>query len=251
MFIKLFNFFLRKFNFRLVKQNLSTQHKNLNEFYLNGSDREWQQILMYCHIMEEIKEVPGDIAEFGVAGGTSFLSFVRINKIYDTYKDHNIGKRMLFGFDTFEGLPYFDEEKDKGISTYKDKDMKLGGFNAINDYHLFLKNISSEKNVKIYKGTFEETLPKFNIENKHASFSLIHIDCDLHKSTVSALNGTILKLNIGGVILFDEIFHKDFPGETSGFWEVYNNIIDKKISYVLEFKRIKSMPWKWYAKRIK
>ena len=251
MFLRILNYFLRKLSFILVKQGLSTQHKNLNQFFLNGSDREWQQILMYCHIMEQIKEVPGDIAEFGVAGGTSFLSFIRINKIYDTYKDHNIGKRMLFGFDTFEGLPYFNAEKDLGINTHNDKDMKIGGFNAIKDYQIFLKNICSEKNVKIYKGSFEKTLPRFTRENKHVSFSLIHIDCDLHKSTVTALKETILKLNVNGIILFDEIFHKNFPGETSGFWKVYNSILDKKINYVLEFKRIKSMPWKWYAKRIK
>jgi hypothetical protein len=234
---------------QLVRKRVSTQRWSLEDFYIHGTEREWQQLVMYCHVMDKIKAIPGDIAEFGVAGGTSFLSLLRLNKVYDPYRDHKYAKRVLFGFDTFEGLPYFDDKKDIGIKL--PRDMKKGGFNASSEYTKLMQVIADEANVKFYKGIFDETVPVFFEENKHATFSLIHVDCDLHQSTVAALSETLPRLNVGGVILFDEIFHQNFPGETSGFWEVYNSLVDEHSHITLEFERVTSMPWKWYAVRTK
>lgn len=236
--------FFKMFGLKVSKTGVSTSRQNLDAFTSDGADREWEQISMYCSIMNQLSSVPGDFLEFGVAGGTSFCSFARLVKIFDPYKHHRIGKRMLYGFDTFEGLPYFDEKKDVGKS--RPGDMKLGGFNASKEYEKLKNRFHKYDNIRLYKGTFDITVPKFFEENRHASFALIHIDCDLHKSTIDALKPTILRLNVGGIILFDEIFHKDFPGETSGFFEVYNNINE---NITLEFKRVNSMPWKWYAVR--
>lgn len=241
------NKFLKFFNLIIIKQSVSTNRVNISKFVLNGSEREWRQYAMYCCIFNEIRDIPGDILEFGVAGGTSITCFGKLNKIFNDNRSHRLSKKIVHGFDTFEGLPYFDKEKDTPKKVIKD--MSVGGFNSNEEYYKLKKITKQIGNIKLYKGTFEHTLPKFLKEHNHMSFSLIHIDCDLHKSTVAALKDTIYLLNVGGVILFDEIFHENFPGETSGFWEVYNNLIKKNKNLTLEFKRVHSMPWKWYAVR--
>lgn len=238
------NQFLRKLGFEIRRSGASTRRLNLELFSEFGTDRDWHQVAMYCSVMNEIANIPGDIAEFGVAGGTSFSAFARLIKIFDPYRDHKVAKRMLYGFDTFEGLPFFDTAKDAGQNV--PSDMQEGGFNASRDYPSLLERVKEYDNVILYKGVFDQSLPRFWEENKHASFALIHIDCDLHQSTIDALKSTILRLNIGGVILFDEIFHREYPGETSGFFEVYNNLEE---NFCLEFKRVRGMPWKWYAVR--
>jgi len=231
------------------KKIVSTSKKNLDIFSTFATEREWQQITMYCHVMNEIRDIPGDIAEFGVASGTSFLPLVRLNDVFDNYKHHQVAKRSLYGFDTFEGLPYFDQNKDTGKNEVPD--MKIGGFNAKNEYEILKNKISKFKNVKLYKGTFEKTIPEFLKDNNHVSFSLLHIDCDLHQSTLTTLKYLLPRLNVGGIILFDEIFHLNYPGETSGFFEAYNSLIENDNKITIKFKRLKSMPWKWYGTRIR
>ena len=238
--------FMSVFGLKITKisTGVSTNRQHLTHFSHNGTDREWQQIAMYCSVMNQVANVPGDFAEFGVAGGTSLSAFARLINVFDPYKTNKIAKRKLYGFDTFEGLPFFDAEKDSGVSV--PNDMKKGGFNSSLEYNSLLDWTKKYDFIKLYKGTFDKTLDKFFEENKHASFALIHIDCDLHQSTIDALKPTIERLNVGGIILFDEIFHMQYPGETSGFFEVYNGLPK---NFTLEFVRLESMPWKWYAVR--
>lgn len=239
------------FGYKIEKNKYSsTKRLEIEKFALNGSEREWRQFSMYSHVINKTRNIPGDIAEFGVSSGTSLISLIRLNEIYNKNVPHLVGKKNIFGFDTFEGLPYLDEEYD--LNNDKDLipvDMKVGGYNANKSYNELLNYCNKFKNVKLYKGIFEETIPLFKNDNKHFSFSLIHIDCDLYKSTKVALEGILERLNVGGIILFDEIFHLKFPGETKGFFEVYNDLTNTNPKFKLEFKRLNSMPWKWYGIR--
>jgi hypothetical protein len=244
---KTVNNILGRVGLKLIKSTVSTARPGLDDFTYNGADREWAQMCMYVHVINEILEVPGDIAEFGVAGGTSIRSFARLTNVLDKYKNNHIAKKQIYGFDTFDGLPFFDEELDTGIKNAED--MQRGGYNGSEEFNNLNYFCRSRDNIELIKGTFSDTLEPFLHRFKHTTFSLIHIDCDLHQSTMDALDPMLSRLNVGGIILFDEIFHKDFPGETTGFLESYSRIKQINEKYQLEFIRVKSMPWKWYAKR--
>jgi len=228
----------------------STQRRNLEHFSNDGTLREWQQLNMYMRVMEETADIPGDIAEFGVASGTSLRALARINGVHNIQRPHEYAKKIVFGFDSFEGLPDLDEEIDLASAEARiTPDMKRGGFDSrgtLADLESF-----TEKNegVRLVKGFFSETLPQFIKENPHISFSMIHIDCDIYSSSKQVMDSVFPRLNVGGVILFDEIFHPVFPGETAAFWEVYNSIGAFLPNYKLQFFRSASMPWKWYARR--
>ncbi len=228
----------------------STLRPGLERFEHDGSEREWAQIMMYCHVMNETREVPGDIAEFGVASGASFKAFVRINGLLNKLRPHPNAKKKVFGFDVFSGLPEIDLQKDLPANTeIRPRDMTKGGFASRSTLPALKQFVDDNENCRLYEGLFEDSLPLFLDENRHASFSLIHIDCDIYSSTKQVLELLIDRLNVGGIILFDEVFHENYPGETAAFWDVYNGLSGDNRKLTLEFRRVESMPWKWYAVR--
>lgn len=240
---------------RLIKKSRpkgvpSTHRPALERFEHDGSEREWGQIMMYCRVMTETRDVPGDIAEFGVASGASFKAFVRLNGLLNKLRPHQNAKKQVFGFDVFSGLPEIDDGRDlPATADVRPRDMVQGGFSSQGTLPLLRQFVEENENCRLYEGLFEDTLPRFLEENRHASFSLIHIDCDIYSSTRQVLDRLMTRVNVGGVILFDEIFHENYPGETSAFWDSYNALTGEDRKMALEFRRVESMPWKWYAVR--
>ncbi len=130
-----------------------------------------------------VAQAPGDglVLEFGVASGTS------INVIADATE------RSVFGFDSFEGLPW-----------------AWGG--ALELTGAFSKKGAEPKvrsNVELVKGLFSDTIAPFAADHL-GQIALLHVDCDLYRSTVDILDGLGDRLVAGSVILFDE--YLNYPG---------------------------------------
>lgn len=127
-------------------------------------------------LVQKTKKISGDVAEVGVfKGGTA--------KIIAQLK----GKKNLYLFDTFEGLP--DRTKHDDAVLYK------GRFNVFfEEVKAYFKN---EKGVFFYKGIFPQTAA--SIENKH--FSFVHLDVDLYRSTLDSLKFFYPRMSKGGVII--------------------------------------------------
>ncbi len=190
----------------------------LRQFQLKGSEREWQQLFFYHELLQRVDGVPGDVAEFGVAGGISIVSMVRILRMLEpTSKLPD--RRMLYGFDSFEGLPELSAE-DSTVNTEASPDMHKGGFYDPSGYgDLFEFAEDPQNNLRLVRGWFDETLPTFLSTNPAVAFALVHVDCDLYESTKVVLDLVWDHVVPGGVIAFDELFHPAFPGETRAFRE--------------------------------
>lgn len=93
----------------------------------------------------------------------------------------------VIGFDSFNGLP---EDWRDGFRT--------GKFAA--------KMPSVPPNGMIIPGLFEETTPGFPFP----TLGLVHIDCDLYSSTVTALQAVFPYLGSESIIVFDE--YRNYPG---------------------------------------
>jgi cytidyltransferase-like protein len=119
----------------------------------------------------------GLILEFGVYQGRT------INYIASKFPNNTI-----YGFDSFEGLPEeWNDKNPKGIYTLNGNLPKV------------------EKNVKLIKGWFNETLPSF-INDHNNPISLLHVDCDIYSSTVCVLESLKDQIIDGTVVIFDEIW---------------------------------------------
>lgn len=135
----------------------------------------------------EQTETLGEVLEFGVWSG------VTINIMAEKFPNDK-----LHGFDSFEGLPenWFmtENELEKGLAE------RNKGFFAVDN----LPKVHS--NVRLWKGWFNSTIPKYIEEINPTHIKFLHIDCDLYSSTktiFNLLNDQIVK---GTVIVFDEFY---------------------------------------------
>lgn len=192
----------------------------LTHFEHVASEREWQQLMYYMEMISRVRDIPGDVVEFGVAGGASYLAFGRCLRVLERGFDHK-ERRRLIGFDSFEGLPPLSE-LDRAPNA-SDVHMHEGGFHVPAWYAPLFEFVEQEEYCVLVKGWFSETLPRFLAENPHTAFSLVHVDCDLYESTRVVLEHVWSRVVPGGIVLFDELFHKDYPGETLAYREFFQH----------------------------
>lgn len=160
----------------------------------------------YDYILGNLRHENGLYLEFGVYRGGS------INYISD-----RIGGNIIYGFDSFEGLP------ESWLPGYA-----KGKFNENGE----LPEVKG--NVRLVKGWFNETLPGFIEMHKSEKCSFINIDCDLYSSAKYVLS--MLKDNIGSgtIISFDEL-----AGQIG--WE------DDEYRALVEFSKETGMKYKYIA----
>lgn len=147
---------------------------------------------------------PIQYLEFGVAGGTSFVWWVKANQ----HPESN-----FYGFDTFEGLP--------------------------EDWHFFKKGAFSydipfmdDQRGTFIKGLFQNTLYTFlgdwGRRTDQAAFTrVLHMDADLYSSTLFALTSLAPYLREGDIILFDEF---SIPNHEFAAWHDFTR------SYYIQYE---------------
>jgi len=123
--------------------------------------------------------IDGHYMEFGVFTGGTIRFIAR-----------RIGQRLIHGFDSFKGLP----------EAWSGFNLGRGAF----DLEGQLPRVPS--NVRLHRGSFEESLPKWLRDNP-GQVAFIHLDCDLYSSTKTALSLIAPRVVNGTLILFDEYFN--------------------------------------------
>jgi hypothetical protein len=159
-------------------------------------------IKIIFELLGRAARVPGDIAECGVFRGSSLAAI----GLYA--KQHRLNK-VVHGFDSFEG---FDESVvfDLRLGGEESGDKRVGGFNETS-YPLVrekLARLGLEDIVRLHRGFFASTLP----ECSDATFSFVHLDCDIYDSYKECLGFFYPRTSPGGIILFDEYNDPPWPG---------------------------------------
>ena len=151
----------------------------LKNYGLFIGDKALFKLLKIFELMKEIKDVKGDVIEFGVWNGNNIIL---MKKIADFLK---INKKIS-GYDTFKGMTKAD-----GGNLFK------GDIHLIN----YITNFFKLKKIKIIKDDILNLKKNFN---KIPKLSLIYIDCDMFKTTDLILKLLHKKLSKNGLIVFDE-----------------------------------------------
>lgn len=140
-----------------------------------------------CHILYQLalnmKTLPGAVAEVGVCKGGSLRLIAEA-----------LPKKVVYGFDTFEGLPPADLAKDGP----KVEEAKGGKFKV--EYERVKAYLSGYSNVLLYKGMFPESGKLV----KDQRFCFVHLDVDLYKSYTDCLEFFYSKMLTGGFIVCDD-----------------------------------------------
>jgi hypothetical protein len=211
-----------------IRQNLIKSFKECpipdNEIFSNLglflSRQNLSQLLFVNEIYQQILDVHGVIMEFGVRWGRNMALYESMRGIYEPF-NHN---RKIIGFDTFEGFPSVDEKDGKSdiikVGAYNVTDNYEQYLAGILDYHEQESPISHIKKYELVKGDAVTSIQQYLERNPQTIVAFAYFDFDIYEPTVACLNAIKDRLTKGSIIGFDELNHKDYPGETLALKEV-------------------------------
>lgn len=219
-----FNFQSRKNYLNLVhfsKKYLKTELDKISRHGLTIGSLSLYRILEYDRILSEIKNIKGDIIEFGSYDGNNFFL---LKKLLDLKKI----KKKIYTVDHSKGLKDFSEIefaiKKKKLNMYK----KPNANKLIKDLIKFFKFDNAyfiNKDVmKIRKNFFNKK-----------KFSLVILDLDLYKPTMKILEIIEKHISKNALLVFDQANTAVWKGEklaVNNFLKKYKNYkILKKIKF--------------------
>ncbi len=171
------------------------------------------QFLARNELFKRIVDVHGVVVECGVYLGGGVLTWAQLSAVYEPYNHI----RRVVGFDTFEGFPALSREdgeidlayaKVGGLATHARADID----EAIRLYDLN-RPLGHIPRVELVVGDGCITIPKYLADNQHLVVALLYLDFDLYEPTKVALETFVPRMPKGGVIVFDELCQKQWPGE--------------------------------------
>lgn len=134
----------------------------------------------------------GCFVEVGVwRGGTAF---------------HLQEMRTLFAYDTFEGMPFAEEEDYHPVGDFSDTDYSL------------VKRLLNRSTV--VKGIF----PNSAVEMPPVAFA--HIDCDQYKSIYDSAKYLSDKMATGGIMYFDDYGYSHLPLATKAVDDLFGDRVE-------------------------
>jgi len=153
-------------------------------------------------------KIEGDFVECGVWRGGNLMLLNKLNDFYALNK-------MIYGFDTFEGMTSpnnfdFDYKNTSASSqmsnSLKSKDLKnVHCYSPIEEVTNNIKKYSNTNNTKLIKGRVEETLLEKN--NLPKKISLLRLDTDFYDSTLIELKILYPLLVKRGILIIDDYGH--------------------------------------------
>jgi hypothetical protein len=206
-----------------IKQNiilkLGNKLSNLNKTVHTSKRQTLSRILYYNEIYKNIVGKPGSIMEFGVEFGATLSLLIKLRGIYEPYNY----SRKIIGFDTFEGFTENLEEYEK-IAGWKKSDYKTPkNYKDILEQLLLLEEkdcpVSHIKKFELIKGDASLTVKDYLSKNKQTVISLAIFDMDVYQPTKNVILAIKDRLFKGSVLVFDEINHPEFAGETVALLE--------------------------------
>ena len=144
----------------------------------------------------EASVLDGDFIECGAyRGGTSCLLGLFI-------KELGLHKR-IFILDSFAGMPAPDPRRDQ---SHFDAGVLASD---LDECRARIRELELDDVAIVVPGWFAQTLPGLPTS---ATYSLVHLDCDLYASTKVCLDALYPKLSDGGLVIFDDYLIRS-PGE--------------------------------------
>jgi hypothetical protein len=176
------------------------------------------RLLHYNALYQQIVPVPGMVLEFGVQWGASLSQLIALRSVYEPF---NLSRRVV-GFDTFAGFPSVDVRDGPLV--------KVGDYSSEEGFRKSLESIldaleqqapcSELRRFELVEGDVLHTIGPWMEANPHALVAMAIFDMDVYLPTKHAMEHVIPRLTKGSILVFDELCHPGFPGETVAVQEV-------------------------------
>jgi hypothetical protein len=188
-------------------------YKSLMRNYPINYSYEFGRTYGLFSLISEIKDIEGDIVEFGVGNGKSFFTWASALKYFGI-------KKAIYGFDSFEGFPIASKE-DLGTRVIE-VGTKVEGWTHIGGPEYVTNFIAQDESLDRAKSLFEDGIPEIKMIKGYfdkttdlipGKIAFLHLDADLYESTIIPLKHCLPRMSKGGIILFDEYHEFDrWPG---------------------------------------
>ncbi len=173
--------------------------------------------------------ITGDYAEFGSHGGTTF------NLAHREIRRHK-RQRMMWAFDSFQGLPEQDGTDDYHPGWKRGKmATSVDTFRA-----LCRKNGIPATAYRTVPGYYDETIGDVAADapDLPTDIALAYVDCDLYSSTKIVLSFLMPRIKQGSIIAFDDYFcisDRQLAGERRAMLEAFVNHPHFKLSPFVQY----------------
>lgn len=203
----------------LFKELINLKLPNEQISMLSISRTEITTILYYNEIYKKILDKPGVIIEFGVQYGGALSTLIKLRGVYEPYNY----TREIIGFDTFTGFTNKLSKEEKKLNWKKGDYGVIKNFEKILEKFLQLEESNSPlnwlKKFKLVKGDASKSFEKYLKDNPHTVIGMAIFDMDVYYPTKKILETIKPRLFKGSILVFDELNHKSFPGETLAVME--------------------------------
>lgn len=163
--------------------------------------------------------ISGHIAEIGVYKGAGSILF---GKLVQMFEQDSL--TMVHGFDWFQGTA---ENTDSALQ------VAGGNLSDENQLRELIRLQNLDSTVKIHKLNVETELPNFFDEHSHLRFKLVFLDSGTYDCTAASIREFWPRLNVGGIMVFDQHNNEVAPGETKAIHELLPN------------EKIETLPGSW------
>jgi hypothetical protein len=177
-----------------------------NDFYLSCDATRMAKWAAHYELFQMTRDLPGAFVECGLFKGISFLRFAMFREIYG-----NENSLKMIGFDVFGEFP---DSTFSGDQKYIDKFVNEAGSSSIDEGQLLeiLKKKRIDKNIELIKGDICKTVPEYLKNESSLRISLLNLDVDIYKPTVTILENLWPRIVKNGILILDD--YGKFTGET-------------------------------------
>lgn len=190
----------------------------------------WTKWLSRIDLFRQIIEVPGSIVECGVRDGASLMAYYQMIGILEPA---NIN-RQIVGFDTFSGFPSTSASDPEKAAVGDESGLIAPS--RINEW-VNLQNLQRmvpfTDQVELVEGDACETIPSYVDSRPDLGIAMLVLDFDLYEPTRVALEHFLPLIPAGGIVVFDELLNRRWPGETLAFKDelVLGDVSLRKFAY--------------------
>lgn len=212
---------------QMARDSKTTNVERFMHFPLWAPRQAVARFLAQWEIFKLVQDLHGSIVECGVAFGGGLMAWAHFLSIVEPVAH----TRRVIGFDTFEGFPKMGAEDAGAQSGLAEAggmaiplEEEIAELAALHDLN---RAVGHVPRVELVKGDASDlgpdssshlwragTISAYALKNPQLVVALLVLDFDVYEPTMAALRHLLPLVPKGGVVLFDEVNCKDWPGET-------------------------------------
>ena len=221
-----------------VKETPQSVYDSYNSLMFSGDGRVFNKMMKKAELYLKVRDLAGDILEFGVFKGAGVALFLNLKVMYEP---NSLMK--VIGFDFFNSQKLTDSLDGLNKSMMSTVLSRAASDElSVDSVHSRLVNFNRDS-YKLIEGEAVAKSKQYNLENPGARIKLLYMDLDLGEPTYEILKILWKKIVKNGIVVFDEYaYHKwdesdgvdKFLKEVDGQYVFVDTKIGSPTAYIIK-----------------